>query len=143
MTRCSRALVSNVLCTSKRIHFYHDIPFQGELDAMRAKKEKQKNAKSVSCFVVGAFSYLKRDLYGIRGEKKKKKNANSVSCFVIGAFPCVMADLYVIGAEKNTIQYNTIQLYCQVINAQEMFNGTKHTHTNTHTSQIKKKKTTL
>ena len=41
--------------------------------------------------------------------------------------------------QNNTIQYNTIQRYCQVTNAQRMCNGTKHTHTHTHTSHIKKK----
>ena len=36
------------------------------------------------------------------------------------------------------IQYNTIQLYCQVTNAQRLCDGTKHTHTRTHTGHIKK-----
>ena len=38
------------------------------------------------------------------------------------------------------LQYNTIQLYCQVTNAHGMCYGTKHTRTRTHTSHIKNKK---
>ena len=38
------------------------------------------------------------------------------------------------------LQYNTIQLYCQVTNAHGMCHGTKHTNTRNHTNHIKKKK---
>ena len=57
---------------------------------------------------------------------------------------CVLACLV---RKYNTIQYNTVHLYCQVTNAQGMCYGTKHTHTHTHahthTRHIKKKKKTL
>ena len=42
-----------------------------------------------------------------------------------------------------THKADTIQLYCQVTNAQGMCYGTEHNHTHTHTSHIKKKTLTV
>ena len=43
----------------------------------------------------------------------------------------------------NIIQYNTIQLYCQMTDAQEMCYGTKHIHRHTHTSKKTNKTITV
>ena len=40
---------------------------------------------------------------------------------------------------NNTVQYNTIQLYCQVTNAHGICYGTKHSYKHIHISHIKKK----
>ena len=40
-----------------------------------------------------------------------------------------------------TRQYNTVQLYCQVTNAQGMYYSTKHTHTLTLTSHVRTQRT--